>query len=179
MNKELISACEKLLNIRYNRWFLGDIINENPPFYYNFDKSKIKNLNNSFLRENGINCAGFVNLICTFSDKNHPQIGGGTDGWFRELKENNKLHSIESNKNYPFGTLLLRNYNNEGDQGHLAIKYDDKILENSKIIHCYSNNFLSKQLSEPGVVIEDYNVSNTWYNPTYTHISYLEDWFNL
>ena len=179
MDEKVKNICNNLLNIRYKCWFLEDNIDENPPFYYNYDKSKLEYLSKSFLQENGINCAGFINLVCLFSNKKHPLKGGGTDGWFSCLKDQNKLHEIDINKAYPFGTLLLRNYSNEKDQGHLAIKYDNKVLENSKIIHCYSNNFLIRELSEPGVVIEDFKISNMWNNPTYTHISFIEDWFNL
>ena len=48
----------------------------------------------------------------------------------------NNLLPINLDKDYPVGTILLRDYHNEKDQGHLAIVYDgNKKLKYTKIIH--------------------------------------------
>ena len=86
----------------------------------------------------------FINLIIRFLDLQLPDEGGGTDGWFKKLKNENKLEKININKTYPKYTLLLRDYTNEQDQGHLAFTYNETILKDSKIIHAYSRNKINK-----------------------------------
>jgi len=174
VQNDLIKICESLINTRYKYWLLGDKIDYRPPFYYKTDFHE--NFNLKYIKDNGTNCAGFINIICSRLNKNQPNLDGGTEGWFFCLKKKKKLYKIDPNTKYPFGTLLLRNYANECDQGHLAIKYDNEILNKSKIIHCYSTNTPNRKLNQPGVIIEDFNISNNWFSPTYTHISYIEDW---
>lgn len=74
-----------------------------------------------------MNCAGFVNLICRSlgvpipgADANHWNAGG-TGAWYESLKEKGVLQPFQSSVVYPEGTLLLRQYRSEEDQGHLAI----------------------------------------------------------
>jgi len=71
-------------------------------------------------------CAGLINLARRFMGLKIPQIElsnqtiikGTTWSWFRIL---DKKEPIDITKTYPIGTLLMKDYTNEYDQGHLAI----------------------------------------------------------
>lgn len=161
-----------LLNVKYKWWYENDPIDENGPFYYKNDV--VPNL--EYIKENGINCAGFINLVARHLKTELPILNGGTDGWFDKMRSEDKLSVININKAYPRGTLLLRDYTDVDNQGHVAIKWDDKPLKDSQIVHAYSKNCMNRELNEPGVSIEDFNISNNWYdNGTYTHVA--THWF--
>jgi cell wall-associated NlpC family hydrolase len=76
-----------------------------------------------------MNCAGFINLLCRKQGKPIPGVAeasytaGGTGDWYLFLKE--KLICYDPTVVYPAGTLLLRRYRNEEDQGHLAVSLGD------------------------------------------------------
>ncbi len=79
------------------------------------------------LEEGQMNCAGFVNLVCRGlgvpipgADKKE-YYAGGTYAWHTYLQQKNVLKPFRSWIIYPEGTLLLRQYMSEEDQGHLAI----------------------------------------------------------
>ena len=185
-------------NIKYKYWFDGDLINEEAPFYsINKDLPPLKEI-----EKNGINCAGLINIFCRkFSkipflteydivDDKNVTNKGGTDSWFLHLYKNNLLEKINIFKSYPTGTLLVRNYINEYNQGHLAIKMDDKPLFLSRIIHARSNELLSnnmpddvvffdRKLYDPGVIIEPFNISNSFLEGRYyKHIVVPDKWLN-
>lgn len=74
-----------------------------------------------------MNCAGFVNLVCRSlgikipgADKKE-YYAGGTYAWHTYLQQKGVLRVFSSWHIYPQGTLLLRRYVSEEDQGHLAI----------------------------------------------------------
>lgn len=79
------------------------------------------------IEEGHMNCAGFVNLICrTLSipipgaDANY-YYAGGTRLWYEFLKDKGVLKPFKPWIVYPEGTLLLRDFKHNGDEGHLAI----------------------------------------------------------
>jgi hypothetical protein len=57
------------------------------------------------------------------------EVPGGTPAWEWYLKEKDRLEPFDVNKEYPDGTLLLRVYRNEYDQGHVAVKVGDRLLQ--------------------------------------------------
>lgn len=83
----------------------------------------------SRVQEQQMNCAGFINLLCRKQGAVIPGAAensfyaGGTGAWYLHLKE--KLLSYTPSVLYPTGTLLLRTYRNEEDQGHLAVSLGD------------------------------------------------------
>ena len=162
---------QKLLGVKYKWWYDGSIINGKGPFYY--ENGTLPSID--IIKREGINCVGFINLIIRFLKLELPDEGG-TDGWFKKLQNENKLEIININKTYPKYTLLLRDYTNEQDQGHLAFTYNEIILKDNKIVHAYSKNKINKNLNLPGVIIEDFKISHKWFNETYTHVCYPKDW---
>lgn len=89
------------------------------------------------------NCAGLINLILRFSGKKIParsllEMGGTPD---YEYVYKKKSIPIDINYNYPVGTLLVRNYRDYQDQGHVAMIIENK-GKYSKILqsHYYKPN---------------------------------------
>ncbi len=85
-----------------------------------------------------LNCAGFVNVVCRHLGIKIPGVedksyyAGGTYEWFVYLDAKRKLHPFIAGTEYPVGSLLLRRYRSEQDQGHLAIAFGP-----GKVIHSY------------------------------------------
>lgn len=79
------------------------------------------------IQKEQMNCAGFVNLICRSLGVPIPgadaldYYAGGTRVWYEYLREKGVLLPFKSWLIYPEGTLLIRDYKTEEDQGHLAI----------------------------------------------------------
>jgi hypothetical protein len=79
------------------------------------------------IEKGGMNCAGFLNLVCRGLGQPIPGLvkadfyAGGTHAWYVYLQQKGVLRAFGSWHIYPQGTLLLRRYVSEEDQGHLAI----------------------------------------------------------
>ena len=79
------------------------------------------------LEEGQMNCAGFLNLVCRGLGVTIPGVvkadfyAGGTHAWYVYLQQKGVLKVFSTWGVYPKGTLLLRRYVSEEDQGHLAI----------------------------------------------------------
>lgn len=134
------------------------------------------------IKKNGINCAGFINLIRRHMNLEIPGIitgekksifPGGTGEWFGYLKKEKRLEKIDYDKTYPKGTLLLEDYN-PNNQGHLAMVYtsNKKGLLNSKIIHTRWESHIKKVQID---YFYDYTYKNE-INKRFTHVCYPEDW---
>lgn len=85
-----------------------------------------------------VNCAGLLNLLCRKFGIEIPGstsrhfYAGGTVSWWSYFEERQMLEPFDSTKEYPVGTILLRKYRSEEDQGHIAI-----VCESFKIIHAW------------------------------------------
>ncbi len=85
-----------------------------------------------------LNCAGFVNVVCRHLGIKIPGVeeqsyyAGGTYEWYVYLDGKKRLHPYVEGVDYPAGSLLLRRYRSEQDQGHLAIVFGP-----GKVIHSY------------------------------------------
>jgi hypothetical protein len=138
-------------------------------------------------------CVGLINLmrrsivLCVPGVSEGNPYAGGTYVWFAYLSEKTLLHKFDADAIYPKGTLLLRNYSDEFDQGHVAVVVSEE--KNPDIIHCYSDFPLSPEhlahyeltkqpiMSTPGVHIEKMSLSHEWDpNGFYTHVCLPTDW---
>jgi len=95
---------------------------------------------NLLRRFQGLCVPGLVNSIRGKHSEYYKQFPGGTGAWFLYLYQNNRLQRFDRKKRYPRGTLLIARFkDNEKDQGHLAVVYDDvdedKTIREQKIIH--------------------------------------------
>jgi cell wall-associated NlpC family hydrolase len=157
---------QELIGTPYVWWKEGDIISSAPPFWAKNSKPPSVEL----IKKSGSNCAGFINLICRFVNIYIPGISmnleyaGGTYIWYEYLKDFGLLERFRIEHNYPPGTLLLRNYSNELDQGHIAI-----VLDNCKLAHCFP---------DKGITIdESYYESHNWFpDGYYTDICLPKNW---
>lgn len=79
------------------------------------------------IKKGQMNCAGFINLLRRVYDQEIPGVyeesyyAGGTYEWYIYLDSREILIPFDKNMDYPRGTLLLRKYRDEKDDGHLAI----------------------------------------------------------
>ena len=166
---------ESLLSTKYEWWTDGPTGPAAPFYAENGAPPPLKTI-----KANGLNCAGFINLLRRYQGLEVPGVkeelwnAGGTYVWFRYFEERGLLKPFQTSGYYPEGTLLLRDYTSVFDQGHLAIT-----MGNNRIAHCYPDdpNPVSDILVEPGVLIEPMNLSMTWgFHGYYTHTVAPEDW---
>ena len=147
-----LSYTRTLESAPYVWWHDGDPINRAPPFYI----ANAPPPETNYVKENGINCAGLINLVAR-------KLGikplGGTIAWLGCLEMHSEKFDIDTD--YPPGTLLIRKFNSVTDQGHLAIATGNKNL-----IHCYSESY------------EPIEKSNRWYDGFYTHTVRPQYWVN-
>lgn len=135
--EEVLTFAESLIGIKYTLWKGGPLSKDIYPFYVN----EIPDI--EYIKQNGLNCAGFINLLRLKSGKDVPGNGdykGGTLSWFNYFKEENSLELFDYRKKYPLGTLFLRKYRSIIDQGHLAVLYEldeNNVWLNNTIIHSY------------------------------------------
>ena len=159
-----IEYSKKLIDTPYIWWFRKDKIDRESPFYT--EDKKCPSIES--IKEKGVNCAGLINLISRNSGK---KPFGGTIYWF----EYNRKNLIDFNilNKYPPGSMLLRQFNDEHDQGHLAM-----IIDDTNLIHCYPNSFKPiRGKCFPGVKMEKINISHQWdKNGFYTHVLLPEYW---
>lgn len=155
-----------LIETPYLWWKEGDIISSSAPFWA--EDSSVPSI--EIIKKTGCNCAGFINLICRFANIYIPgvstklQYAGGTYIWYSYLNTSGLLDRFRSNYLYPAGTLLLRNYLNEVDQGHIAI-----VLKDGRLAHCYP---------EKGITIDNsYYISHNWLSGGYyTDVCIPQKW---
>lgn len=141
MNKveKILQYARQLDGVKYT-WWTGS---EKEDIFYCDEIPSMKKL-----REKGINCAGLINVMRMYSGREIPAqndeliVRGGTRFWYNYFDKLGKLELFDYEKSYPLGTLLLRDYKNIIDQGHMAVicehskEYPKKILYGS-IIHAY------------------------------------------
>jgi hypothetical protein len=173
--QEVRAYIESLVHIKY-LWWLEGPTGPNAPFYA--ENGPPPPLDQ--IRANGLNSAGFINLVRRYQGLEIPGVkenrwnAGGTYLWFRYLEQRNLLKPFELSKCYPPGTLLIRDYVSVFDQGHVVIS-----MGMNRIAHCYPDDPtpVAKTLVEPGVRIEPLNLSMNWgFNGYYTHTVAPEDW---
>ena len=116
---KLICFADELIGIKYNGW-KGDGTDDHDEFFMvNGVPSK------DFLRENGVCCTSFINIlrqsIGSEIPKSDQSCRGGTLFWYNYLQEKGVLNDFDYTCDYPIGTLFLRNFRNVEDQGHVAI----------------------------------------------------------
>jgi cell wall-associated NlpC family hydrolase len=155
-----------LIGTPYVWWKESDVISSAPPFWAEDSVAP----SSEHVQKSGINCAGFLNLVCRFADMYIPGVSlgleyaGGTYVWYTQLEQRGLLEPFKNDGTYSPGTLLLRNYTDESNQGHVAI-----VLENGTLAHCY-----------PGVGVaidESYFISHNWFaSGYYTDVCLPQNW---
>lgn len=125
-NHDVISYGKLYLGVPY-RWWNPDIscYGDSGPFWAFEGGAPTQ----SRVKTEHLNCAGFLNVICRHMGIKIPGVdeksyyAGGTYEWYVYLDRNKKLKPYVEGAEYPVGSLLLRNYRNIEDQGHIALVY--------------------------------------------------------
>jgi len=138
-----LEYAEKLVGIEYRWWNPQKSCCESTgPFYAEQgDEVPVTEI-----QKGQLCCAGLLNVICRRLGLHIPGAvekhfyAGGTGMWWDWFEEKSMLQPYKEGGIYPKGSILMRQYKSEEDQGHIAIVYDDE-----RIIH---------SCSEKGVVIE-------------------------
>ena len=131
-------------------------------------------------QDKSIVCSGLINLARRFMNLPVPEIDGikGTTWtWFRYL---DKKEPIDTSKSYPVGTMLLRDYSDSQDQGHVAIIVTKGIhIHTQTIIHAIPFHPIDSPLKNVGHVCLTQFVDSHYYpdgRTFYTHICLPEYW---
>ena len=112
---------------------------------------------------------------------NSAQYPGGVYEWCQYLKNKNALHKFDYKLSYKRGTLFLREYKSEQDQGHVSVLYQENKESSlySIIIHSSVNTgFQINAKLEPGVNIDHTLGQSHFYYKFgyYQHYCLPEDW---
>ena len=165
--KIAIKYATNIIGTKYQYWSynLENIFNE--PMWASNDFPPLE----SEVITKTINCSGLANLMRRSVGLTVPGLDekmehpGGTGAWFQYLNERNVLYSFDYTLFFPIGTLFLRKYQSETDQGHISILYDlnSKGSLFSTIIHsCSYSEFIEKEILNPGVTIK-YNLGESYF----------------
>lgn len=141
------------------------------------------------INQGSINCVGVINIIrrllgLDIPGTNNPEYKypGGTYIWFYTLNNLKYLEKFNPNISYPKGTLLICDYVDVNQQGHVAVIFETNIVKplESTIIHSYPyDTELTENLVQPGLIIEELQISHNWIdNGFYTHICYPQHWLS-
>ena len=169
----VLDYIQELVGTPYIWWQEGEsTLDKISPFYAKPDEpipstDEIKRL--------GMNCAGFINLLCRKVGTPIPGVdendyyAGGTYVWYESLKARGKLHAVDETKIYPVGTLLLAEYINSEWQGHVAVVTTAGTLKTCKISHSFPE--IGLVMGEPVGVTHELLESGY-----YTSTANMEDW---
>ena len=147
---EVINYTKTFINIPYRWWHEKEEIQGNDKFWAENGKpissQQIKK------EDKCIVCTGLINLVRRYLNLSIPGLDGKqgklglkypgtTYTWFRYLKRKKRLEEINFRKKYPIGTLLIANYINVNEQGHVAIITDSsgRNVKKQNIIHSFSD----------------------------------------
>ncbi len=159
---DVMTYINQILGTPYIWWKEGDPLSEKSPFWVSSDNAPFPDE----VRKEGCNCAGFLNLLCRKSQISIPGIleygedAGGTYAWFKALYNDGVLVPIQTYnhlESIPVGSVLLRDFKSEKDQGHVVI-----VVSPGIIAHCWP---------ESGICIEPLSKSHSCVeNGYYTHV---------
>jgi hypothetical protein len=140
------------------------------------------------VRASSCSSSGLINLIRRFQGLSVPGViegdegAGGTWIWFRYLRRRGRLQEFDASNKYPLGTLLIRDYTNEADPGHMAMITSigrNSVLD-EMIIHSYPGEprpTTGPNRVGPGVTVSPLHLSHLWFsNGYYTHTVKPEYW---
>lgn len=119
--RRILRFAKTLVGKRYKWWTPKvDMTADSAPFWATNDSLPKK--------VDALACTGLLNLIMRYLGKPVPgterrgyKSPGGTGIWFYTLKKKGVLQKFDPSTSYPEGTLLLRDYHNDNDQGHVAV----------------------------------------------------------
>jgi hypothetical protein len=159
--QNLLQWAQTLIGIKYKFVMNNGLEIINPiPMYGIY--SEIPNYD--FIKSNGCNAVGLINLLRLKNNKNIPGHNdqeiidliyiGSLGLWFRELNKIQSLQKFNKDSEYCVGTLLIKKVSEYDYFGHMAI-----VVENNQILHSYSEtNQINDIYNDPGICLS--NMSN-------------------
>jgi hypothetical protein len=160
---------DRLKGVGYRKWKPEMGFDSGPPFWIADIEPSLADV-----KKGGVNCLGLINLI-----RLHFELPTSQNP-FVMLEKRGVLHEFDRDTQYPFGTLLVRPYRDDNDQGHYAIMWDDGNVLHAHTRLAKGESFVdvsTEHLTAPGVVVEPLEYSNSWFQPnTYTHVCMVGDW---
>jgi hypothetical protein len=142
-----MSYAEQFLGIPYRWWNPSVSCCENTgPFW----ASEGPEVPIGEVQKGQMNCAGLLNLICRKFGLEIPGAkekffyAGGTRCWWLYFERKGLLQPFDPLVEYPKGTLLLRDYKSEDDQGHIAFVYD-----RTRVLHSWPDNGVAIEETAP------------------------------
>lgn len=186
LNKS-INYATLIIGTPYEWWNVGDMRGDRAPFWAANETVPLPEV----VRSQSCTCTGLINLMRRAADlsipgADNPQdfFPGGTVRWFEYLEGKKVLSRIDVNLSYPLGTLCIRPYVNEVDQGHVAVVFSQtmKSVLNAKVIHsCAKDPTPKPEQRVPYGVKVDQNLetSHSWSQEGYyTHVCLPEGWLS-
>ena len=147
----------KLIGTPYDYWNGGEIQKDAPMFAQNGEVPPQLDIVS-------LNCAGLCNLMLRSVGKELPYSTftmGGTFAYLKYYRE--KAYKFNINNVYPMGTLLIRDYRDINDQGHLAVVLEEKGKDSLVLQSHVEGEFLKS--TQPGVnamqTLEESNLTFT------------------
>lgn len=190
----VLNYANSLIGTKYKWWKVADnTLGNKGPFWASDEPLPTV----CKIRSCSCSCTGLINLMRRKLGLSVPGVllghkyAGGISQWFLYLGDkslnngNGKLETFDINVKYPIGTLLIRNYRDENDQGHVAVIFSEgktNVLY-EKIIHSYSDSPFSSEdkLVEPGIAVTLLGTSHFYTaDPKgyYTHACLPDDWLS-
>ena len=161
------------------RWWKKDMPFYEDDMFYTLD-GKPPSAQEIIDNDKSVVCSGLINLARRYMGLTIPNIDGvkGTTWtWFRYLI---KKEPINTQRTYPIGTLLLRDYSNMKDQGHVAIiTSESDNINNQMIVHAIPFYSIDTELRDVGSVVYTRFIDSHYYedgSEFYTHICLPEYW---
>jgi len=157
---DVMNFVTKLIGIPYKWYRSGELPGDNQFWASN---EKVPSIEYIRGKDKSTVCAGLINLmrrhlglgipglihdksatLRKYYEENplYRPFAGDTSNWWHYLELNGRLENLDRTKKYPIGTLLLSQFIEvEGDQGHVAVVYDNPVsgatgnIRNQNIIH--------------------------------------------
>ena len=154
-----LQYAEKIIGTKYEYWCESTELANKGPMWVSSEAVP----NVEIIRDDSVNCTGLINLMrravkLSIPGINSAQYPGGVYEWCQYLKNKNALHKFDYKLSYQRGTLFLREYKSEHDQGHVSVLYQENKESSlySIIIHSSVNTgFQINTKLEPGVNIDN------------------------
>ena len=178
-----LQYAERIIGTKYEYWYEGTELSNQGPMWVSTEAVP----SSEIVRGQSVNCVGLINLMRRVLQLTIPGIGlnvkypGGIYEWYRYLTQKNALHKFDYTLTFKRGTLFLRQYESEHEQGHVSVLYEENKESSlySIIIHSsVSTPFQIHTKLDPGVNIDHTLGQSHFYYKYgyYQHYCLPEDW---
>ena len=141
----ILKKAKECLGIPYSPWIPSkSCLGDHGPFWaFHGPPVPLEKIQQELL-----NCVGLINVVRRDLGLEIPGVStesfyaGGTNEWVHYLLHQDKLTPFDASISYPPGTLLLRGYHTDEDEGHVAILTGPKTVIHSIRVHGVTNDMI-------------------------------------